>query len=92
MKTCLLPVLISVGLLICTGCATYIPPSGRADLGTISSFTMQESFAAKPAHLESDRELREAAARLKAAMLLLYTFDTSFHDNDGANHESDSMG
>ena len=31
------------------GCSTYIPPSGRADLGNISSFTMQESFAAKPA-------------------------------------------
>ena len=34
--------------------------------------------------LESDRELREAAARLKADMLLLYTFDTSFHDNDAS--------
>ena len=134
------------------GCHTYIPPSGRADLRAISSFTMQESFAAKPAAvfpasiaavrvqapryrsyftereggvygdgrycvitvkeveddsdldgisrmpdvgglisisrlllpqtLKSDRELREAAARLKADMLLLYTFDTSFHNND----------
>lgn len=35
-----------------------------------------------PAQLESDREIREAAARLKADMVLLYTFDTSFHDND----------
>src|SRR5262249_12833056 len=35
-----------------------------------------------PRKLESDRELREAAARLKADMVLLYTFDTSFHDND----------
>ncbi len=35
-----------------------------------------------PQNLQSDRELREAAARLKADMLLLYTFDTSFHNND----------
>jgi hypothetical protein len=35
-----------------------------------------------PNHLDSDRELREAAARLKADMVLLYTFDTSFHNND----------
>ena len=37
-----------------------------------------------PPKLQSDRELREAAARLKAEMLLLYTFDTSFHDNDAS--------
>jgi hypothetical protein len=37
-----------------------------------------------PGKLESDRELREAAARLKADMVLLYTFDTSFHDNDAS--------
>ena len=35
-----------------------------------------------PTKLQSDRELREAAARLKADMLLLYTLDTSFHEND----------
>lgn len=35
-----------------------------------------------PPQLESDRELREAAARLKADMLVLYTFDTSFFDKD----------
>jgi hypothetical protein len=35
-----------------------------------------------PERLESDRDLREAAARLKADMVLLYTFDTSFHNND----------
>lgn len=35
-----------------------------------------------PERLESDRALREAAARLKADMLLLYTFDTTFHDHD----------
>jgi hypothetical protein len=147
----LLPVVVA----LLSGCATtYIPPSGRADLSNISSFDMQESFAARPAagipasiaavrvqapqyrsyhtereggvygsgrysvvtvkeveddadlerlaklpdvggfitinrllipaRLESDRELREAAARLKADMLLLYTFDTSFHDNDAS--------
>ncbi|MHB1155784.1 MAG: hypothetical protein ACYC26_02985 [Phycisphaerales bacterium] len=35
-----------------------------------------------PEQLTSDRELREAAARLKADMLLIYTFDTRFHTND----------
>jgi hypothetical protein len=34
--------------------------------------------------LGSDRELREAAARLKAEMLLLYTFDTAFHTADAS--------
>jgi hypothetical protein len=143
------------GIAFLSGCASsYIPPSGRADLSTISSSTMQESFAARPAAsfpasiaavriqaphyhsyytereggvygegrysvitvkeveedadfqrlaslrdvggfvtisrlllpqtLQSDRELREAAARLKADMLFLYTFDTSFHDNDAS--------
>ena len=37
-----------------------------------------------PQTLQSDREVREAAARLKADMVLLYTFDTSFHDNDAS--------
>lgn len=37
-----------------------------------------------PPNLQSDKELREAAARLKADMLLLYTCDTSFHDNERA--------
>ena len=37
-----------------------------------------------PQNLESDRELREAAARLKADILLLYTFDTSYHNNDSS--------
>jgi hypothetical protein len=35
-----------------------------------------------PTKLNSDNELREAAAKLKADMVLLYTFDTSFHNND----------
>ncbi len=35
-----------------------------------------------PQNMQSDLELRQAAARLKADMVLLYTFDTSFHDND----------
>ena len=37
-----------------------------------------------PQNLQSDREVREAAARLKADMVLLYTFETSFHDNDAS--------
>jgi len=37
-----------------------------------------------PQTLESDRELREAAARLKADMLLLYTLDTSFYNHDAS--------
>lgn len=32
-----------------------------------------------PANLDSVKSLREAAARLKADILLIYTFDTSFH-------------
>ena len=147
-------VIILASFALFTGCATYIPPSGRADLADLSSPSMQESFAAKPAaafpasiaavrvqapgyhsyytdreggvygsgrysvitvkkveeeagleriaklqgigglitinrlllpeNLNSDRELREAAARLKADMVLLYTFDTSFHNNDAS--------
>lgn len=37
-----------------------------------------------PAHLESDREIREAAARLQADLVFLYTFDTAFFDTDAA--------
>lgn len=37
-----------------------------------------------PAQLNSDKELREAAARLQADMLLIYTLDTSFHERDAA--------
>ena len=37
-----------------------------------------------PRHLDSDLPLREAAARLKADMVLLYTFDTTFHENNAA--------
>jgi hypothetical protein len=145
----------AVGLMV-TGCASmpYIPPSGRADFNTITSPTIQQSFAAKPTaqfpvgiaaihvqapyyrsystdqqggvfngqnfsvilvkeaeddadfqrleklpdvagimsishlllppHLRSEQDLREAAARLKAEMVLLYTFDTTFHENDAA--------
>jgi hypothetical protein len=35
-----------------------------------------------PVELNSDRELREAAAKLKADLLVLYTFDTSFHESN----------
>jgi hypothetical protein len=146
--------LFAAGGLFLSGCAHYIPPSGRADLAYLSSPSMQDSFSAKPAagfpasiaavrvqapqyrsystereggvygegrysiitvkeveddadmqriaklpgvgglitistlllpqKLQSDKELREAAARLKADMLLLYTFETSFHDNDAS--------
>ena len=37
-----------------------------------------------PKNLQSEISLREAAARLKADMLLLYTFDTTFHENDSS--------
>jgi hypothetical protein len=37
-----------------------------------------------PAQLNSDKELREAAARLQADVLLVYTLDTSFHERDVA--------
>ena len=35
-----------------------------------------------PDHLESDQELRHAAAQLHADMLLVYTLDTTFQKND----------
>ncbi len=146
--------LAAIGAMLFGGCASYIPPSGRANLSTITSSSMRESFAAKPAagfpagiaavhvqashyrsyqtdteggvygegrysvittkeaennadldrlahlpgigglisistlllpsKLESDRDLREAAAKLKADMVLLYTFDTSFHNEDAS--------
>lgn len=38
-----------IGIAVLSGCATYIPPSGRADLAAISSSSMRESFAARPA-------------------------------------------
>jgi hypothetical protein len=37
-----------------------------------------------PARLEGDREIREAASRLQADLVFLYTFDTAFFDHDGA--------
>ncbi len=37
------------GVALLSGCATYLPPSGRADLAAIGSPAMQESFAARPA-------------------------------------------
>ncbi len=37
-----------------------------------------------PAKLESDRELREAAARLHADLVFIYTFDTAFFNADAA--------
>ena len=137
-----------------TGCAYYIPPSGRADFSVMTSPTIQEGFAAKPTaqfpvgiaaihvqagsyrsystdqqggifngrnysvvlvreaeddadikrlenlpgvggiiglsrlllppQLRTEKDLREAASRLKAEMVLIYTFDTTFHENDAA--------
>ena len=144
-------ILMGVAVML-AGCASYVTPSGRADFKTFTSFSMQESFEAKPAAqfpasivairvqspryrsystdreggvhgagrysvltvkeveedvdiqritklpeiggliglssllvpegLNSDKELREAAARLKADMILIYTFDTKFHMNE----------
>lgn len=37
-----------------------------------------------PQQLDSDKELREAAARLQGDLLLIYTFDTTFFDTDAA--------
>ena len=37
-----------------------------------------------PQTLEGDREIREAAARLQADLIFLYTFDTAFYDHDAA--------
>ena len=37
-----------------------------------------------PTRLEGDRPVREAAARLQADLVFLYTFDTSFADTDAA--------
>ncbi|MCW5560248.1 MAG: hypothetical protein KIT22_20715, partial [Verrucomicrobiae bacterium] len=146
--------MIVTSVALWSGCTTYIPPSGRADLVALGSPSLQEGFAARPAAgfpasiavvriqapryrsyyteqeggvygegrysvittkeveeeadlqritslpqvgglitistlllpqtLQSDREIREAAARLKADMVLLYTFDTSFHENDAS--------
>ncbi len=158
-------VTLLVGAALLSGCAHYIPPSGRADLSAITGSpetaatrpaeagpTLQESFAARPAagfpagiaavrlqapryrsyyteheggvygqgrysvitvkevedeadferlsklpdvgglisisplllpqNLQDEKQLREAAARLKADMLLIYTFETTFHDQD----------
>ena len=37
-----------------------------------------------PERLESDKDVRVAASRLQADMVLMYTFDTSFFDTDSA--------
>jgi hypothetical protein len=37
-----------------------------------------------PEQLESDREIRQAASRLQADLVFLYTFDTAFFDSDMA--------
>lgn len=60
-----------------------------ADLKRISSLPdiaglISMSRLLLPPKFNSDRDLRETAARLKADMLLIYTFDTSFHKNDAS--------
>jgi hypothetical protein len=154
MRTFPLLIPAAAAAFLLTGCASYIPPSGRAELAAISNPNIQESFAAKPAaqfpagiaairvqapgyrsystdqqggvfngrnysvivvrdaedeadierleklpgvagiigmsrlllppQLRTEQDLREAAARLKADMVLIYTFDTTFHENDAA--------
>jgi hypothetical protein len=148
-----LSVLVPVALSL-AGCATYIPPGGKADLQAFAPPSIQSGFAAKPsspfpasiaavrvqsptytnyylsrnggqhgtgrysvitvreveeptqydrvaalpqvsglvalnrmllpARLEGDREIREAASRLQADLVFLYTFDTAFFDTDAA--------
>jgi hypothetical protein len=38
-----------------------------------------------PADLNSDKELRQAAAKLHTQILLIYTFDTDYYDEDSGN-------
>jgi hypothetical protein len=52
--------------------------TGLSDLGGIISLNRM----LLPERLESEEAVREAAARLKADMVLLYTFDTKFFDDD----------
>jgi hypothetical protein len=52
--------------------------TGLPDLGGIISLNRM----LLPERLESEEAIREAAARLKADMVLLYTFDTKFFDDD----------
>ena len=148
----LCPVLLVAFVL--SGCATYIPPGGKADLAAFTPSDIQAGFAAKPTapfpatiatvrvqapeysnyhlqqtggtygtgrysiitthevetqaefdrihglpqvaglitlnrmllppQLNGDAEIRGAASRLQADLVLLYTFDTRFFDHDAA--------
>ncbi|MEM7307104.1 MAG: hypothetical protein AAF682_10565 [Planctomycetota bacterium] len=56
----------------------------ESDLERLAALPLVENVAAfnrllVPAEPRSDRDLREAAARLKADLLLVYTIDSSFH-------------
>ena len=42
-----------------------------------------------PEQLDNDREIRTAASRLQADMVLLYTFDTSFFDSSNPRRSGD---
>lgn len=140
--------------LVFGGCATYIPPGGKADLRAFTTPSIQEGFDLKPAsgfpasiaalrvqapgyrnefldqnggpygsgrytivmtrevedqsqfdriatlpkvsglvalnrlllppNLESDHEIRQAASRVQADLVFVYTFDTAFFDHDAA--------
>lgn len=37
-----------------------------------------------PEHLESDRQIREAASRVQADLVFLYTFETAFYDHNAS--------
>jgi hypothetical protein len=52
--------------------------TGLPDLGGIISLNRM----LLPERLESEEAIREAAARLKADMVFLYTFDTKYYDDD----------
>src|SRR4051812_33178860 len=60
-----------------------------ADVGRLAKLPMVSGVGPinrllLPTHLETDRELREAAARMHADVLLLYTLDTTFIVEDKA--------
>lgn len=62
---------------------------GAADIERLSRLEKMSGIGAinrllLPTHLESDLELREAAARMHADMLLVYTLDTTFLVEDKA--------
>ena len=51
--------------------------SGIAQISPLSRLLL-------PEHLHSDKELRQAAGRLRADMILIYTLETDFYDRDSS--------